>query len=155
MIPYYLMIFQSTLPCGSDVHPLSQKSLKHDFNPRSLAGATSISVIRIVSPFYFNPRSLAGATTTFKRICGWLLTFQSTLPCGSDFKRWKMSLAEKNFNPRSLAGATDAKYMSVFMYRIFQSTLPCGSDKQHFRLLNRSRHFNPRSLAGATLNSMP
>ncbi len=57
------------------------------------------------------------------------LTFQSTLPCGSDAKM---------------------RYLLVYMW-IFQSTLPCGSDIAFFRESLVSKHFNPRSLAGATL----
>ena len=33
-----------------------------DFNPRSLAGATSNKIVKFITTLYFNPRSLAGAT---------------------------------------------------------------------------------------------
>ena len=75
--------FQSTLPRGSDRADLTyQQGLNH-FNPRSLAGATIICFNIIISLSNFNPRSLAGATV----ICSYFLSvcvFQSTLPRGSD-----------------------------------------------------------------------
>ena len=37
------LLFQSTLPCGSDSYPCLKSSVSSDFNPRSLAGATSAS----------------------------------------------------------------------------------------------------------------
>ena len=78
----------------------------------------------------FNPRSLAGATSRHASIC-FLSEFQSTLPRGSDirFAPWERKLyisihapsrerhmdarqityPSSDFNPRSLAGATEAK----------------------------------------------
>ena len=56
------------------------------------------------------------------------LTFQSTLPRGSDIQERRKSYCLRHFNPRSLAGAT------------------C----RHACVLRQLRHFNPRSLAGAT-----
>ena len=38
-------------------------SSHHDFNPRSLAGATIAGMTSLVTHSYFNPRSLAGATS--------------------------------------------------------------------------------------------
>ena len=82
-----------------------RSSSSDDFNPRSLAGATLLFRSSLSCQANFNPRSLAGAT-----FCGEntqvLSSFQSTLPCGSDFKI---------FEP----------WHSVIT---FQSTLPCGSD---------------------------
>ena len=76
--------FQSTLPRGSDrvkpaltlaalkisIHAPSRErpssiaslSCSTDFNPRSLAGATSLGATNTEGPANFNPRSLAGAT---------------------------------------------------------------------------------------------
>ena len=77
------MIFQSTLPCGSDlpVHPLGQG--QPHFNPRSLAGATFDATFFQRGIGNFNPRSLAGATLAKQEFIA-CLKFQSTLPCGSD-----------------------------------------------------------------------
>ena len=41
-----LIIFQSTLPRGSDVFCSSSRCLLSDFNPRSLAGATTKAVVK-------------------------------------------------------------------------------------------------------------
>ena len=75
--------FQSTLPRGSDLGLINFVFSSHNFNPRSLAGATIKPVLRVALPAisihapsrerrfllavfcsfrYFNPRSLAGAT---------------------------------------------------------------------------------------------
>ena len=57
------ILFQSTLPCGSDHYiALCFHIVTADFNPRSLAGATGFLLAFLRSPRYFNPRSLAGAT---------------------------------------------------------------------------------------------
>ena len=119
--------FQSTLPRGSDVFIMFSSLYSKNFNPRSLAGATSPlwSVYRL--PFNFNPRSLAGAT---------IFPYTLIIFC-------------IDFNPRSLAGATKEicdkvglycisihapsrerpPYMHGYMHVcIFQSTLPRGSD---------------------------
>ena len=79
------MVFQSSLPRGSDCNPYTSPQGNHYFNPRSLAGATAATAlplltlqISILAPsrerlflvacsrsylINFNPRSLAGATT--------------------------------------------------------------------------------------------
>ena len=97
----------------------------------------------------FNPRSLAGATATFEDHCQirhisihapsrerlkilktWnsVITFQSTLPRGSDLAEPSRLYLPVHFNPRSLAGATFSRFY-------------CNSVHSNF---------NPRSLAGAT-----
>ena len=54
--------FQSTLPRGSDKIGCLTRSCRTNFNPRSLAGATAATRLRLGRMQYFNPRSLAGAT---------------------------------------------------------------------------------------------
>ena len=76
-------IFQSTLPCGSDINKVILHSKADNFNPRSLAGATFLIII-----------------LNFSNV------FQSTLPCGSDVLESSWVATSSNFNPRSLAGAT-------------------------------------------------
>ena len=106
---YHCVVFQSTLPRGSDVPGAPVYTLPIHFNPRSLAGATYrvrlythcryISIhapsrerlkhnIRRLSCKNFNPRSLAGATQISERYTS-SHQFQSTLPRGSD---WKCSI---------------------------------------------------------------
>ena len=122
------LLFQSTLPCGSDsILALMSLGISY-FNPRSLAGATAFSKGKTDLTYYFNPRSLAGATSIFAR---------------------NVSL-QSNFNPRSLAGATSTRLILCFAISVFQSTLPRGSDLKLIILLLILAYFNPRSLAGAT-----
>ena len=76
-------LFQSTLPRGSDVSCGDSAFRSINFNPRSLAGATSSAAGDYSAVVYFNPRSLAGATTYRTTLpATWI--FQSTLPRGSD-----------------------------------------------------------------------
>ena len=102
----HILLFQSTLPCGSDVRLRQIPSGLLDFNPRSLAGATvwqfraacsvhisihaplrerrispvNLSIIQEIS--IHAPLRERLLTTTR---CTPLSVFQSTLPCGSDF----------------------------------------------------------------------
>ena len=76
-------LFQSTLPCGSDRKSQKWRAIHHDFNPRSLAGATLTLWPEDCEDMHFNPRSLAGATDKLQELRN-LAQFQSTLPCGSD-----------------------------------------------------------------------
>ena len=119
--------FQSTLPRGSDRPvswlPLGQSISIHapsrerhyflglggmgaNFNPRSLAGATSQGFSPSAGLRDFNPRSLAGATALLIVVPA-RNEFQSTLPRGSDLLR----------SINSISAST------------FQSTLPRGSDR--------------------------
>ena len=164
--------FQSTLPRGSDLLPTAAHRQKlFYFNPRSLAGATLRGMLSISRSINFNPRSLAGATPTIFNGAFWL-SFQSTLPRGSDPVRRHSVFPCAYFNPRSLAGAT-VGYLRQCADKIFQSTLPRGSDivtgqgdtKSEISIHAPSRerpslvsflcpasgNFNPRSLAGATV----
>ena len=146
-----MVIFQSTLPHGSDsavlpaavqrwvisIHapsrerqfPSSHSSqLLSHFNPRSLTGAT-YTVHTLTSAWRnFNPRSLTGATLQEAWKDTDIAKFQSTLPHGSDALSAVSTWTLTNFNPRSLTGATDPNP----------------------RCTQAIRHFNPRSLTGAT-----
>ena len=76
-----------------------------NFNPRSLTGATLPPDSSLVEVVHFNPRSLTGATfKTNGRI--YSVSFQSTLPHGSDNPYTGEVDTNKYFNPRSLTGAT-------------------------------------------------
>ena len=77
--------------------------------------------------FYFNPRSLTGATSSYQLLF-LLFKFQSTLPHGSDLRRYLDYHDNSNFNPRSLTGATQHRYQWAVDDMQFQSTLPHGSD---------------------------
>ena len=121
------------------------------FNPRSLAGATEIyaklhcaPIISIHAPL--RERRLRRADIRLlsdisihaplrERHPHFLLDvkfnlFQSTLPCGSDYRHVSHWQVQSYFNPRSLAGATPGLFVAKAAHR----------------------YFNPRSLAGATKN---
>ena len=100
------------------------------FNPRSLAGATSVLQFLHLPQNYFNPRSLAGATN-INNLCFLPILFQSTLPRGSDSIMPTLLTSDK----------------------LFQSTLPRGSDSTSNLAFYGDYHFNPRSLAGATAST--
>ena len=113
------LLFQSTLPRGSDQSLICAMTIIFNFNPRSLAGATlngrllsdadkisihapsrerpSTSALPSPVKLHFNPRSLAGATILYLPY-QFHLVFQSTLPRGSDFReafqiqRWYISI---------------------------------------------------------------
>ena len=151
MISYTMlltMIFQSTLPYGSDfmlmclnlvtiwisIHaPLRERLpcygvsyIQANFNPRSLTGAT-------YGPIY---------TSTIR-------LFQSTLPYGSD----QPSLADQTFAEISIHAPLRERLklmLAVVHVILFQSTLPYGSDTSLCNRVNIHHNFNPRSLTGAT-----
>ena len=57
-----VVLFQSTLPHGSDDGYLPYIRRRMDFNPRSLTGATFCVLVGFLLTSDFNPRSLTGAT---------------------------------------------------------------------------------------------
>ena len=141
--------FQSTLPRGSDL--ATKPALVHtfDFNPRSLAGATTGATVVLPAFIHFNPRSLAGATAYASS----LISFHAISIHAPSRERLSrplgICLKPTNFNPRSLAGATLFLPLSYPLFSIsihapsrerhmdksltsnviaFQSTLPRGSD---------------------------
>ena len=120
--------------------------------------------------FYFNPRSLAGATSIFKSIAQ-AQVFQSTLPRGSDTivlpivpadlplsihapsrERHKVYLLmhpTAHFNPRSLAGAT-LILIRFFVHFVISIHAPSRERLCLSPAARAKMDFNPRSLAGAT-----
>ena len=143
------IIFQSTLPCGSDASALSANynlgiSIHAPLRERPkqvlIQYLRGISIhaplrerLRIFLNWallqYFNPRSLAGATTECYQKGG-NQNISIHAPLRERRKQPFQLCALHYFNPRSLAGATGR-----------------GS-RGSKRLFN----FNPRSLAGATKN---
>ena len=142
-----------------------------DFNPRSLAGATTITAaletsdsisihapsrerppfsIASLGPVVFQSTLPRGSDHYHVILFGYDFRFQSTLPRGSDLRTRNLSGWNLHFNPRSLAGATPANLLP-FIQDEFQSTLPRGSDIIPGIPYIGIGHFNPRSLAGATV----
>ena len=99
-----------------------------NFNPRSLAGATSCRINVCLQPLNFNPRSLAGATVRTPR----------------------SQSSDVHFNPRSLAGAT-ASAKRVFSENLISIHAPLRERQSVCSPVTGDQHFNPRSLAGATM----
>ena len=153
--------FQSTLPRGSDFLFCRSHTALKNFNPRSLAGATSVryNYILTVSEISIH----APSRERLKIFEPWndVITFQSTLPRGSDPadtiradmgrisihapSRERLRVRhilsfDSNFNPRSLAGATAAQ-SPLTQAAIFQSTLPRGSDILYCSSTNRLSKF--------------
>ncbi len=122
----------------------------------------------------FNPRSLAGATTFFVSVYDrqkisihapsrerqqWQLCihicyrFQSTLPRGSDGEGGGIIIIGSAFQSTLPRGSDGVGRCSGLYPEQFQSTLPRGSDIKHHLNYNTKGNFNPRSLAGATCSS--
>ena len=127
-------------------------SLRSNFNPRSLAGATRIRGMGLGSAVDFNPRSLAGATFNPVSSTHWLKGFQSTLPRGSDvLTAMILTSCHAHFNPRSLAGATLPSPQHSYTYIThFNPRSLAGATCKESMGSATLENFNPRSLAGAT-----
>ena len=142
------MLFQSTLPCGSDQNGQTTDVPEQNFNPRSLAGATDehirwspITGISIHAPLRERLSALTGhwSAKQFQSTlpCGsdashnthifLLHAFQSTLPCGSDAENAKAAVIDCISIHAPLRERLLGKTLS-YKLRLFQSTLPCGSD---------------------------
>ena len=77
---------------------------------------------------HFNPRSLTGATGILY-LTPSIVTFQSTLPYGSDFKVFKTWNGVITFQS-TLPYGSDAFFLRLRCDCVaFQSTLPYGSDR--------------------------
>ena len=124
--------FQSTLPCGSDNPPVVQICIQTaDFNPRSLAGATeqvkadtiAHLQISIHAPSRERRYSLILVSRRY-------LIFQSTLPRGSDERRYPADVYDNSAFQSTLPRGSDEPFMASNIFAtIFQSTLPRGSDE--------------------------
>ena len=82
---------------------------------------------------YFNPRSLAGATQITVKNIGNIVKFQSTLPRGSDHMPPNLPPAHGYFNPRSLAGATFIIYINAGVFRYFNPRSLAGATWDEFK----------------------
>ena len=100
-----IMIFQSTLPRGSDIITQLSSFFTSDFNPRSLAGATHVRRLHGAYDSNFNPRSLAGATEIFQ-VTALFTSISIHAPSRERHHAGSSVRLKKYFNPRSLAGAT-------------------------------------------------
>ena len=162
--------FQSTLPYGSDQPPRIFKVTSHDFNPRSLTGATYDSSMTI-GEILFQSTLPYGSDMTYEELLAfasisihaplrerpiWWHTstqkpvFQSTLPYGSDVPPPRAAgTCAENFNPRSLTGATVAYGRSLAPKGI-SIHAPLRERQAGAKGMASVNNFNPRSLTGAT-----
>ena len=98
-----------------------------NFNPRSLAGATSAGLVVPVIRLYFNPRSLAGATKGVRRKrYAYVISIHAPLRerhCVTCFYIFCTVISIH-------APLRERRFLSspVLDLYLFQSTLPCGSD---------------------------
>ena len=120
--------FQSTLPHGSDCRtcePFCRSA--HNFNPRSLTGATSSTdVSKIADNISIHAPS---RERLFEQI-GLIEKNDISIHAPSrERRRFKKDCCELTyFNPRSLTGATSVWTEQDIYEYTFQSTLPRGSD---------------------------
>ena len=97
--------FQSTLPYGSDLHTPNSLDKSADFNPRSLTGATFCGLHALIYAFISIHAPLRERQSA-RYVAKYSLKFQSTLPYGSDIRLMLQESLGSYFNPRSLTGAT-------------------------------------------------
>ena len=120
------LLFQSTLPHGSDIpipwpsssHFAFQSTLPHG-SDRNGCNGVFVCSISIHAP--------SRERLSFEILSSRSIKFQSTLPHGSDSSCLGSLPNSAHFNPRSLTGATP-EFLGSHSSMIFQSTLPHGSD---------------------------
>ena len=107
-------------------------------------------IVKGWKPRNFNPRSLAGATcAAFTIILAG--TFQSTLPCGSDFFLPSLLLL-RGISIHAPLRERLVKVTGLLFYISISIHAPLRERPFHTVIRNQPYiHFNPRSLAGATI----
>ena len=149
-----VLLFQSTLPRGSDLSLIVKGWKPRNFNPRSLAGATK-NLLRFLRFRTFQSTLPRGSDMFYHQTRqDTSEPFQSTLPRGSDLLNFIKRPKTTNFNPRSLAGATKRKRTQYRCYPYFNPRSLAGATIAKRPKPLQRRNFNPRSLAGATYCSV-
>ena len=110
-------VFQSTLPRGSDQRRGNCRVAPRNFNPRSLAGATCSRIFSATSGQISIHAPSRERLIRSPNAAG-CQQFQSTLPHGSDWRRCNEMLSRNNFNPRSLTGATNLMAIGLHIMQI-------------------------------------
>ena len=138
------MLFQSTLPYGSDgipttievytlslpdALPISIEGISNLFQSTLPHGSDTSAGYRRSNNFSnFNPRSLTGATNVHKTVFyGGAISIHAPSR-ERPLARCSWLSDEQHFNPRSLTGATQFRKVNFIQIIRFQSTLPHGSD---------------------------
>ena len=121
------LLFQSTLPYGSDIHRIITSNGMKNFNPRSLTGATHDCICRYETYQYFNPRSLTGATFMVS-----YFSYSSLISIHAPLReRLSVSYRSLKFIDISIHAPLRERLCPANLWnmlKIFQSTLPYGSD---------------------------
>ena len=121
------LVFQSTLPCGSDFK-LGFITINGAISIHAPLRERPASIIAlIISSLNFNPRSLAGATSSKVFSCYCQVRFQSTLPCGSDLGLIHQ-IVDVKISIHAPLRERPQQPLTPHSLLLFQSTLPCGSD---------------------------
>ena len=149
-IIYSKIIFQSTLPHGSDIRTCYwQHRLWISIHAPSRER-------RVLDNAGFNHQPISIHAPSRERhsacsaACSYSI-FQSTLPHGSDLASGFSPFSDSIFQS-TLPHGSDQRLRSRFACTMkFQSTLPHGSDHNEFLSVHILQHFNPRSLTGATI----
>ena len=192
MKSFPLRRFQSTPPCGGDVigsrfHYLGSTISIHaplrgrrvpgmhpeqpeDFNPRPLAGATSVLARLFMTSLFQSTPPCGGdarqqdallpghisihAPLRGRPVVGLTIlaaaVFQSTPPCGGDRPGPPAYRRAPQFQSTPPCGGDHSHCQSGTASGPFQSTPPCGGDHTPHCAVIIGPHFNPRPLAGAT-----
>ena len=144
------MIFQSTLPYGSDISTVRQSTTDNNFNPRSLTGATPTKppIEPTIEISIHAPLRERLAENQLTIIC-FDISIHAPLRERLMKQLCKCSLASY-FNPRSLTGAT-VRRPGVFIKLTISIHAPLR-ERLSLRLALQVLYldFNPRSLTGAT-----
>ena len=144
------IIFQSTLPHGSDWNFVLYTARDTNFNPRSLTGATNTDDDKV---FGYQISIHAPSRERRQQILAGIRARGISIHAPSRERPMAamVKVTDFNFNPRSLTGAT-VEAMALASLLPFQSTLPHGSDHMPRKRTSVAMYFNPRSLTGATLH---
>ena len=122
-----VILFQSTLPYGSDCSKRENFEAPADFNPRSLTGATCVLSCSDWPIFNFNPRSLTGATRESVKAMS-----LASISIHAPLRERRSAVAQIGIvaiiSIHAPLRERLLKNSTLSRFSIFQSTLPYGSD---------------------------
>ena len=120
--------FQSTLPHGSDQVVTCRELRSVDFNPRSLTGATTVTIQSCPDRAVFQSTLPHGSDCRQSPAATGAKAFQSTLPHGSDVAILFIPPSNYAISIHAPSRERPAAARHVLCPSRFQSTLPHGSD---------------------------
>ena len=121
------VIFQSTLPCGSDLANADELLTSAISIHAPLRERLAIQII-IEIMAAFQSTLPCGSDIVSDTVVKYLLEFQSTLPCGSDLDN-EATFLNNMISIHAPLRERRAHWSSRCIWSRFQSTLPCGSDR--------------------------